>query len=277
MNKRELTPEVSPAAAFGARLRSLREGRGWKQTELGEQMGYSGAHISAVENGRKIPTRRLAQSGDKVFGLKEPDTLVAAERNLRLGVLLDGFPEYAALEARAIDLRLYQIGIIPGLIQTPAYARTLALASVRRGVIAPELAEERLEFLAQRQSKLVRANLPMLFVVLDESCVRRLVGGREVMAEQLEHLIEFAERPNTVLQIAPFEMGERRAINLPVNLLTMADRSGVAYMEAQNQGFLERESVAVRDLFTAYHQLQAESLSQPDSVAMINAVRKGYQ
>ncbi|MGC5411917.1 Scr1 family TA system antitoxin-like transcriptional regulator, partial [Streptomyces sp. DT225] len=122
---------------------------------------------------------------------------------------------------------------------------------------------------------LVRPKPPMLFVTLDESCIRRPVGGSAVMEAQLERLIEFAEMPNTLLQIAPYEIGDRRTFNLPVTLLTLSDRSVVCYAQSQTQGHLDRESTSVLPVLTAYHQLQAESLSQRASVAMIRQLRKG--
>lgn len=95
------------------------------------------------------------------------------------------------------------------------------------------------------------------------------------MAAQLEHLVEFAGQPNTLLQVAPFEIGERRTFDLPVNLLTLPDRSVICYAESQAQGHLDRESTSVMPMLTAYHQLQAEALSQAASVAMISQLRKG--
>ena len=89
------------------------------------------------------------------------------------------------------------------------------------------------------------------------------------MDAQLAHLVEFAAMPNTLLQVAPYEIGERRTLNLPVNLLTLPDRSVICYAESQAQGYLDRESVSVLPMLTAYHQLQAEALSQTASVAMI--------
>jgi hypothetical protein len=151
----------------------------------------------------------------------------------------------------------------------------LANEAIRRGSITPEQAEERLAVLAERQASLAREPAPMMFVTMDESCIRRPVGGPAVMQAQLAKLAEFAEMPNTVLQVAPFDMGERRTLDLPVYLVTLLDRSVVAYAESQAQGRLDRESVSVLPLLTAYHQLQAQALSQADTVAMINELRKG--
>ncbi|MEU6920498.1 helix-turn-helix transcriptional regulator [Streptomyces sp. NPDC046631] len=276
MNRKELDPESSPEAAFGARIRRLREERGWKQEELADRMGYSGTHISAVETGRKMPTLRFSRNADQVFGTGETaDTFERQYREIRHGSLLEGFPQYVGHEGRAVEIRMYEIGIIHGLLQTPGYARVLADSAVRRGTIAPEQAAERISFLAERQAALVRPRPPSMLVVMDESCIRRRIGGDEVMAGQLDRLLEFAELPNTVLQIAPFGMGERRPFDLPMTLLTLSDLSVVAYAESQMRGHLERDTTSVLPLLTAYHQLQAEALSQAASVAMINEVRKG--
>ncbi|MFB6816739.1 helix-turn-helix domain-containing protein [Streptomyces sp. NPDC056347] len=276
MNRKELDPESSPEAAFGARVRKLREENGWKQEELADRLGYSGTHVSAVETGRKMPTLRFSRSADQVFGTGETaDTFERQYRELRQGSLLEGFPQYVGYEGRAAEIRLYETGIIHGLLQAPAYARVLAETALRRGSITPEQAAERVSFLAERQAALVRPRPPAMLVVLDESCVRRQVGGPEVMAAQYDRLLEFAEQPNTVLQIAPFGMGERRPFDLPMTLLTMLDLTVVAYAESQMRGHVERDTTAVLPLLTDYHQLQAEALSQAASVAMIIEARKG--
>ncbi|MFJ5105390.1 DUF5753 domain-containing protein, partial [Streptomyces sp. NPDC088554] len=195
-------------------------------------------------------------------------------REIRHGSLLEGFPEYVGYEGRAVEIRLYNIGIIPGLLQTPRYARVLADSAVQRGAITPEQADERVSFLAERQSALIRTRPPMMIVVLDESCIRRSIGDAAAMEAQLAQLIEFARQPNTMLQIVPFDMSHR-PFHLPITVLTMPDRSLMSYAESAQRGHLERESTAVLPILTAYHQLQAESPSQAASVAMISQIRKG--
>ncbi len=220
-----------------------------------------------------MPTLRFSRSADRTLGTG--DMFERRFRELTLGSLLEGFAEYVDYEARAVEIRLYEIGIIPGLLQTPEYARVLADSAVRRGAITPEQADERVAYLLERQKTLLRPQLLSVLVVMDESCIRRLVGGTKVMGAQLESLVEFAARPNTVLQIAPFEIGEKRPYDLPVNLLTLSDQSMVAYAESQAQGHLDRETTSIRPMMAAYHQLQAEALSQAASVAMIDQLRKG--
>ncbi|MEV7835317.1 helix-turn-helix transcriptional regulator [Streptomyces subrutilus] len=276
VNRKELRPENGPAAAFGARLRWSREARGWSQDDLAAHMEYSSQHISAVETARKPPTLRFSRNADVVFGTGDAgDSFERAFQDVRHGGLLEGFPEYVTFEGRAVELRLFEIGIIPGLLQTPDYARVLADSAVVRGAITPEQADERVAFLMRRQEALARAQPPMMFVIMDESCIRRPVGGPRVMDAQLERLVEFARLPSTILQVAPFAIGERRTFNLPVNLLTLSDRSVIGYAESQAQGHLDRESTSVLPMLTAYHQLQGEALAPAASVTMIEEVRKG--
>ncbi|MGP8300358.1 helix-turn-helix domain-containing protein [Streptomyces inhibens] len=273
VNRKELDPEESPSARFGQRLRTLRDERGWTQDELAERMGCSGTHISAVETGRRPPTLRFAASADKTFGTG--DRLERQSRAVRHTALLEGFPEYVTHEARAAEIRLYEVGVIPGLLQTPEYAATLEADAVRREAITPEQAEERVGLVTRRQATLARTPSPLILAVLDESCVRRPMGDPTIMDAQFERLLKFAERPNTVLQVAPFSMGARRPFSLPVTVLTMPDRSIMSYAESAQRGHLERESTSVLPILAAYHQLQAEALSQAASVAMISQLRKG--
>ncbi len=220
-----------------------------------------------------MPTLRFVRCVDLAFGTG--DHFEREWRQMRHGSLLEGFPEYVSHEGRAAEIRLYEVGVVPGLLQTPEYATVINAAAVRRGALTSQQADERVSVVAERQRLLARAQPPLFFAVLDESCIRRPVGGREVMDAQFMRLIEFAELPNTVLQVAPFAMGERRPMSLPITVLTMPDRSLMSYAESSQRGHLEREGTAVLPMLTAYHQLQAEALSQAESVAMIEQVRKG--
>lgn len=236
-------------------------------------MGCTGTHISAVEVGRRPPTDRFAVSADRAFGTG--DKFQRMVRALHNTALLEGFPAYVKHEVRAAEIRLFELGIVPGLLQTPEYAAAIATAAVRRGAITEQQAEERLTLLAERQASLVRTPPPFVYSVLDESCIRRPVGGPGAMAAQLDKLIAFSELPNTVLQIAPFELAERRPFDLPVRLVTLVDRSVIAYAESALQGHLDRDTGVVLPKLTAYHQLQAEAMPQAVSVAMIEQLRKG--
>ncbi|MGX1950608.1 helix-turn-helix domain-containing protein [Streptomyces sp. CB02115] len=276
VNIKELNPEASLQAAFGARLRRMREERGWIQDQVADMVGCSGRHISAIETGRKPATLPFARKTDRLFDLiGSPESFERQWQEMKHGNLLEGFPEYVGYEGRAVEIRLFQIGLVPGLLQTPDYAQAVAYGDVLRGSITPAQANERVSFLAERQSALVRSRPPMVFVVMDESCLYQAVGGPEIMDAQLQRLQEMGALPNWIIQVAPFSLGARRAFNLPVNLLTLADRSIVAYAESQAQGHVERETSSVLPMLTSYHQLQGEALSKAASVAKISQLRKG--
>ncbi|MFJ6660233.1 helix-turn-helix domain-containing protein [Streptomyces sp. NPDC091377] len=276
MNRKELNPDASPQAAFGARLRSSREARGWTQEDLSERMGVSSGHISGVETTRKSPSLRFAKAADSALGLVGTDaTFERRWHEMQHGSLLEGYPEYAGFQSRAAEIRLFEAGIIPGLLQTQEYTRVLADSAVQRGEITPEQAAERVDFLIEQQAALVRPSPPLIFAVLDESCIRNPIGGPSVMDAQLARLVEFASQSSTALQIAPFSMAERKPFRRLVYLLTMPDRSVMSYVESQTHGHLDRELTSVLPLVRAYHQLQTEAASQADTVAMIKQLRKG--
>ncbi len=176
---------------------------------------------------------------------------------------------------KAAEIRVFELGIIPGLLQTPEYAAAIAEGAVSRGAISLQQAEERLSLLVRRQDALDRSPAPIVYVVLDESCIRRPVGEAEVWDAQLRSLAEFARQPDTVLQIAPYALGARRAFDLPVNLLVLPDGSRLAYAESAAQANLTRDSQDVQAMMRAYHHLQTEALSQTASVAMITEARRG--
>jgi transcriptional regulator with XRE-family HTH domain len=275
MNIKPLDPEASAKARFGAEFRRVREELGMTQEQFAERSEYSPGHVSSVETGRKPPTLPFAKQADRVFGTG--DKFVNMFFDVRASFLLQGFGDYLANEARARELRLFEIGNIPGLLQTPEYAEALLRGAVRRASITQIQASERLETLAKRQAALTREVPPLVFAVLDESSIWRPVGGPEVMRRQLDRLIEVAELPNVTIQVAPYAMGETRAFDLPINLLTLPDHSVAAYSESAQRGHFERDQDAVRPLFTDYHHLQVEALSQAASMALISKVRRELQ
>ncbi len=276
MNRKELNPDAGPEAAYGARLRRLREARGWKQDDLAERIGYTGRHVSGVETAGKPPTRQFSAAVDAALGLAgTAESFVSEWGEIRHGVLLQGFPEYVELEGRAAEIRLFDSGLVPGPLQTRGYAEALATAAVKRQVITTEQAEERVCLLMDRQASLRRSVPPLVIVVLDESCVRRSIGGGAVMRDQVESLVEFAEEPNTMLQLAPYSFGEHRPFDRLVNLLTLNDRSVVSYVESETRGYLDRDLASVVSLMRAYHLLQAGCLSQTATVDMLHQLRKG--
>jgi hypothetical protein len=239
---------------------------------LGERTEYSATHVSAVETGRKPPTLRFARQADVAFG--SGTLFVDRYRDVRSASLLDGFEEYAAKESKAREIRVFELGVIPGLLQTPEYAGALAAAEVRRGSITQEEADERVAYLLTRQRRLALPAPPLVHAVLDESCLRRTIGGSEVMRRQLAELEQQGCTPGVILQVAPFSMGEDRPFALPVHLLTLPDRSLTGYTESEGQGHLQRDPNILTAWERNYHRLQVGALSEAASLELIRAARK---
>ncbi|MGW3076418.1 MULTISPECIES: helix-turn-helix domain-containing protein [unclassified Kitasatospora] len=268
MRESQLDPSASPLRAFGAQLRRLRKAAGLTQTQLGELTHLSDSQISNLERGTRNPTLDWVRKADKA--VDAGGALELTYWSLSRSSLLEGFPEYAAQEAKAQRISHFELGIIPGLTQTMEYASAFASAAVRRGSITEEQAADRLDFLATRQKLLDQRSAPRLHFVLDEGALLRRVGGAKVMARQLAHLEDLASRPNITIQVAPFSLAEELPFTMMVTLLTMADRSLLAYSECQLRGFLERDADTAQAWERDYHQLQVEALSKAASLEKIH-------
>ncbi len=235
-------------------------------------MGYSNTLVSYLERGKRPPTKNFAVKADEVF--ETGGTFYELWRRYSRAALLEGFEEFADCEARCRKLQTFELVVIPGLLQIPAYADALAAAAVMRGSITQDQADERATFLANRQRMLTQKVRPTVHAVIDEGCLLRPIGGAKVMVRQLLHLEDLAVQPNITIQIAQFSLAEHRPFAHPITLLTLPDHSVVAYTESQQRGYLERSRDAVSAWDRDYDQLQVESLPKMASLRLIREARK---
>jgi transcriptional regulator with XRE-family HTH domain len=192
---------MSPYEFLLRELRLARTAANLTQDAVGERIHFSAQKVSAIETGRAPLTPDLVKLID--------DAVEAGGRLVRMwdDLVKDGaaptwLREWLEVEREALTLRWYEPAYVPGLLQTEAYARaTLA------GSLAPAAVDQRVTSRLQRQDILAREEPPQLFVVLDEMVIRRACGGRAIMAEQLAHLTECAERPRIHLHIVPASLG----------------------------------------------------------------------
>ncbi|MEU3565730.1 helix-turn-helix transcriptional regulator [Kitasatospora sp. NPDC006786] len=275
VNIKEIDPESGPWAPFAIQLRNSRKAKGLLQHQLARKCGVSSSYVSFVELARRPPSKKFATKADEV--LETGGTLMLMYFQAKHTALVPGFPEYANYEASAEKIKLFEINVIPGLLQTRPYAVAWEQGNLRRGTVTQEQAHERIEFLLARQHIYNRTPPPLLHAVIDESCLRRPIGGRNVMVEQLIHLEEMAAQPNIILQVAPYSLGENRPFTRLVHLLTMPDRKKLAYGETEQRGYLDRDSDAITALGNDYDRLVVEALGQTESVAMIRAVRRDFE
>ncbi|WP_030244671.1 helix-turn-helix domain-containing protein [Streptomyces sp. NRRL S-350] len=275
MNKKKIDPESSPWAPFGIQLRNFREAKGILQEDLAPLLECSPSHLSYIELAHRPPSRKLAELAD--VALDTGGTLLLMWYQLKNAAILEGFPEYARYEALAEQIRIFEIDIIPGLVQTRAYATAIEMGYVRQGNGTEKLAEERIEFRLARQRITERTPPPLVHVVLDESCLRRVVGGQDVMVEQLLHLEKLADRPELIIQVVPFSLGENRPFTRVVHLLTMPTRKILAYGEIEQRGYIDRDTKSVSVLAKSYDRLAVEALGRAESLAFIRAARRDLE
>ncbi|MFJ3937522.1 helix-turn-helix domain-containing protein [Streptomyces parvus] len=264
-----IDPQASMAALFGSRLRKLRVAAGLTQAEVGALAHVVSSRIAQLERatGAK-PTLELTRVLDKE--LVADDLLI----DLWPYVYREAFPDWSqafiAYSARAAVIREYASHVVPGLLQTPEYAR--ALLSVGHTLRDAEHLEERLAARLDRQVRLTGPDRPELWIILDEAVLRRPVGGAAVMRGQLEKLLRMAEEPNVTIQVLPFDQGAHGSLGGSLTVLVMPDGTEIAYTEGAHYGQLTEEPDEVERFALTYDQLRAMALPPLMSLAMIRSV-----
>ncbi|MEU6122821.1 helix-turn-helix transcriptional regulator [Streptomyces sp. NPDC047123] len=227
---------------LGRRLQDLREGAGLKREEAAKILRVAPATVRRMETAEvalKIPYLQLLL---KAYGVadEEADAFVtlAEEANKpgwwqRFHDILPGwFSMYVSLEGAASLIRSYEPHFVPGLLQTEEYARGV-MRSGAIGQTRPTDIERYVALRMERQSLLSREDAPRLWVVMDETALRRPVGGPDTMRAQIDRLLEAAEMPHVTLQVAPFASGPHPGTYGPFVLFrfAMAELPDMVYSE----------------------------------------------
>ncbi|QBI52239.1 Helix-turn-helix protein [Streptomonospora litoralis] len=183
---------------FGSELRNRRTLAGISQGKLGKKVNTSTAMISAVERGTRAPKREIAESLDTAFSTGGTFTRLWIDLAAQQDVP-EWFIDALHLEREAVEIREYQMTLVPGLLQTPEYARSM----MRHG--RPWDDAEAIDRLVDsRMARLAKLGTnPLLWFVVDECAIRRLVGDREVMRCQLARLINLLEDGKVRIQVIP--------------------------------------------------------------------------
>lgn len=228
----------------------------------------SGKLIGHVENCYRPPTRRLSQGLDRALGIPEFFEGMYAAIKRESGPT-SSFWEYAEYEGLACSIKCYENFLVTGLLQTEEYARRIVRAGQRR-----EHVEQLVTTRMDRQEILRREDPPWLTVLLDQSIVRRVVGDREVMRGQLEHLRSMMEEPRVTVRIVPDEAPIYPSGSLVI--LDFTDRSPVAYVEGiGGHGQIVEDTAQVSALDILFDQIGAVALPVADSEKLIQAALEG--
>ncbi|MBE2998878.1 helix-turn-helix transcriptional regulator [Nocardiopsis sp. HNM0947] len=262
----ESPPVSSPVVQYFAnQVKRLRNEKGLTQDQLGKRIGYTGAMVGYVENAKRIPTEKFILGCDEQLDaggvLNELWPLINRES------YPDWFRPFVELEAEAISLRAFEVQVVPGLFQTEAYARAVLSA----GWPPPKAddVERQLSARLERQKILDRDNPPLLWAVLEESVVRRPVGGRSAMAEQLKYLLEISQRPHVRVQVLPFANGVHAAMDGAFEVLEMGAREKVLYVERPGGGHIISDATEVAKCDQRMSALVGLALSPEESAELI--------
>jgi transcriptional regulator with XRE-family HTH domain len=262
--------EPSAKKRFGAELRAHRTAREWTQVELGKKLGYSGSFISDVERGDRGASEDFAKSCDETFGT--PGTFLRLWEDLQREIFPTWFAPIVPIQREAVKITGWELGAVPGLLQTEDYAR--ALVRARRPHDDEEAVDRTVRARTERQGILSKPKPPMLWYVVHEGALRHVVGGPEVMGNQLDKLIKAAETPGVVVQVLPFTAREHAGIDGLLYLYERAGQPPVAYCETFGGARLIEDQQEVSDLATVMGMLRAAALSLWDSVALMRTIRR---
>jgi transcriptional regulator with XRE-family HTH domain len=269
---KDLNPSSSPRALLGAELRHARDKAGLSQEELGQRLFVSGSFVGQLEAGTRRMQPEYARLLDEVLGTED-----FFQRNCGAAAKSkypEHFAEAAEAEAEATEIREYAPLLIPGLLQTSAYARAVCRA------YQPTADEGEIDHLVaarvERARILSDPTAPLLWAVIDEAALRRVTGGREVMAEALRHLAELGQRGRAIVQVLPFGAGAHASMEGSIKLMEFEDAPPLVYFEGVGTGRLEDDPAIVRHQRFTYQLLTANALSPQNSLALIAAMAQDY-
>jgi transcriptional regulator with XRE-family HTH domain len=263
-----IDPAANPLSFFVSEMVRLRTAAGLSQPALAKRLNYSTSQITKIETCQRIPKKDLAAKLDQVlstdglFGRLQP----LVERSSTLPWFRDLFD----IEGTATSIHTYESYLIPGILQTEAYARCSVEAA--RPVLSNEDVEQAVALRMTRQEILDRPDGPRLWAVIDESALLREVGSPAVMRQQSEHLIRMQQRPNIVIQVIRSTDGLSCAFGRAFMLLSFRNQPEVVYLEDISSARYVRDRDEVARYALTYDHLRASALPDDKSAALIEVI-----
>ncbi|MEU2332999.1 helix-turn-helix transcriptional regulator [Streptomyces sp. NPDC013172] len=249
----------------GRQLRLRREAGGMRVPDFAKAVGYGEDLVYKIEAGKRIPRPEFLDKADQVL---RADGLIAA---MREDVEKVRYPkqvrDLATLEARAVELLSYGNHNLHGLLQTEEYA--WALLRTRRPVPPEEQLAQAVAARMARKSIYDRSPAPELSFVLEETTLRRPVGGKMVWRQQLEHLLQVAQLRNVEIQVMPMDRWEHPGTGGRIQVLKFGDGTAVGRTDDEFNGRPVADLKQLRILELRYGIIRAEALTARESVAFI--------
>jgi transcriptional regulator with XRE-family HTH domain len=260
-------PDRSALALFADELRAARAQAGMSRDDLAAKINYSASLIGMIESLRRVPQADFAQRCDDA--LATPGTFARMQQRLRNLPFPASFRPFAAYEEIATSLRAFEHAIVPGLLQTAAYAR--AVLATR-----PNTSEDEVDDLVAarlaRQAVLDRDDPPLLWSVIDEAVLHRPVGEAKVMRDQLMHLVQVSARPNVTVQVVPYSAGAHSGLLGAFVIAEFDDDPGIVYLDTAIDGQTAEEPAMVAKAALTFDTLRSEALPRGASRDLITRV-----
>ncbi|MER5782921.1 DUF5753 domain-containing protein [Streptomyces mobaraensis] len=269
---KELDPSASLAALYGAKLRKLRRRARLSQRKLGAKVPISHSRIAQYELGKEVPSDKVNRRLDEI--LEADGDLIELLEHVKKAPVPDVPLKFFDLEAKAIAMHKYLAHHIPGLLQTATYAREV-IACAQPWLSEKEV-ETRVAKRVGRRHLLAKPDPPLLWSVLDESVIRRPVGGPVTMRDQLLHVLEAVKAPNVEVQVLPFAAGCHPLMGGSLTMMSFASEPDLAYFEADLYGQVVKDRAAVAQHSHRYDLVHAAALPPGPSIALIEQLVEEY-
>ncbi|WP_172386330.1 helix-turn-helix transcriptional regulator [Streptomyces sp. MNP-20] len=259
---------------FGAELKRRRENAGLTQVELGARVFVSGGYIGQFEQAIRKPQLDVAQRIDEVLqteGFFER----LWQKLIKDSPFAAWFQAVVELERLATRISEFAPTIVPGLLQTPEYARAIMLAG--NPFATDEYIEEKVRARLDRGRILKDATRPEYWVILHECALRVSVGGPPVMIGQLDHIAKLARERKILIQVLPFTAGAYAAMGKMMKLMEFDDAPPTVYTESELSGNLLDEPAVVKHAWETYDLLRVAALSPEASLALVESAAKDFR
>ncbi|MFF3360803.1 MULTISPECIES: helix-turn-helix domain-containing protein [Streptomyces] len=261
----------TPREEFGEEIRSQRRAAGLTQAELAHHVVCSPTLISHYEAGRRLPSDDDVQRIDQALNTDGFFTRWLKELT---STWASYFAAMAELERKATQIQQFALSLVPGMLQTPDYARAV-FKGYRSHCTAEEL-DRSVALRTGRAQILESPTQPVVWTLLDEGVLRRRVGGHRVMAEQLHKIADMAEAGRLRFHVLPYSAGAHALAQSELTLLSFEHTAPVAYVEGFITGNLMKNPALVAQCRSAYDLALSEALPRERSLDFVRAVAEEY-
>lgn len=264
---------VTLAQALGAIVQHLRNREGLSLRDVADEATYGHSYIHRVEAGEQLASESLMVALDRRFNMG--GTLVKLLEVVREGSIQEYGRKAAAREAKAERIQVVTSSAIPALLQTDSYARALfrAYHAKATGNYVDELVAVRMG----RKRVFDREEPPLYWAIMDESALKRPIGGKSSMVDQLSHILKVSENPDFTIQVLPFERGEYWMLGGSLTLLTGGNGSTLAYVESFGSGELVESTRRVVELTQQFDLVRGLALPEGESLELVRSYLEEYR